>query len=149
MYDIYLLTGCHSRPNLGDILTDVPKRIFEHSPGFIGLCLSRERATRVFDRLKSVGGRGYVIPSIYREPKISGERAQSIAELALQSYQESHEVNFAPVRLMSSDPMWWKFAAVSEELIQKGIVPGTLYICVDKIDGHVWQTQEFDEFFGD
>ncbi|MBR8836511.1 MAG: hypothetical protein DSM106950_21455 [Stigonema ocellatum SAG 48.90 = DSM 106950] len=85
-----------------------------------------------------------MVPSAYRQPKVTLEMAYLIAKQVISQKQETHFSNykFEPVKFLREGAMWWEFAATSEELIQQSHIPGGIHICVDKLDGHVWTPQE-------
>lgn len=49
---------------------------------------------------------------------------------------------FGPVHYLRETDRYWVFSAGSEQLMEEGYVPGAISACVDKIDGHVWDTDE-------
>ena len=77
--------------------------------------------------------------------------AQTIAERELarvtgQSERLSH-YRFGPLRLRQENERFWTFYAGSRELVEEGGAPGGIHICVDKADGHVWTTEELEQFY--
>ena len=110
--------------------------------GFLGLSLSGDTADQILAELTLAGGRGIVVPAAYRQPKVTSSMAMPIASLVIAEIQKRVEHTFYPVEFLTEGPLWWKFGAASPELLERGIVPGAAYVCVDKLDGHVWSRQE-------
>ena len=79
---------------------------------------------------------------------ITREQAQTIAERAIaQIIQTSpHLTNFlfTPVGWQRETDFYWVFAAACPELMRQGFVPGAVFACIDKQDGHVWSDEEFE-----
>jgi hypothetical protein len=156
MYDIHLSSACHTLPDLSDLAGKYPilmdaafqARLLERVPKFLGLDMPKEDAIALWKRLESTWGRGMFVLSAYRNPKVTVEEAFPIAERAIARLQAEHcpNVEFNPVRFLSEDAMWWVFKASSEELIEQGFIPGALFALVDKLDGHVWQPNELEQF---
>ena len=157
MYDIFLSKGCRLLPDLSDLAQQVPNLaspqmaqcLLNDHPGFLGLDLSLDLARPLIKRLRYTDARalGYIAPSIYRHQvaNFTRETAYPLAERALKQKQLGYpNTHFAPVVFASEDLMWFKFCAVSEEWIAQGFSPGALFVCVDKLDGHIWQHEEFE-----
>jgi len=156
-YDIYLSMGCQTLPDFGDLAQEAPMladpallaRIFPYKrrPGFLGLDLSRSTATKVLQALKAAKACGYRVNSVYRrKPNITVEQAAPIAERAFAELKATRfsDVIFDPLEFICEDPVCWVFGAASPQWIEKGLIPGVLHVSVDKLDGHVWQPEEFD-----
>ena len=161
MYDIYLSMGCRILPDFKDllqeasILTDpaVITQILQRSPGpgFLGLDLNRQVAGTLLQLLKSTKASGYIVDAAYRKPSITIEQATAIAEHAITELQATRfsDTTFNPIHFEREQPVCWTFCAVSEQWVKKGLIPGALYVSVDKLDGHVWQPEEFDRLRGE
>ena len=54
---------------------------------------------------------------------------------------------FGAVGLRSENNRFWTFVSGSDELFEQGIVPGAVYACVDKMDGHIWTEDEIEQFY--
>lgn len=173
-YDLYLHYACHAQPELTDLLTRIPAlrtpaleeklRSYPASsagqmpqrhpprPGFLGLNLEKELARELCLRLNKepVRAQGEIILAAYREPRISREQAQKLAEQELirLRQQEFPTNDFEPVSPLREEPRWWIFVAyfkrTPEERAKRGVVIGTdgPWICVDKVDGHIWYNDE-------
>jgi len=155
-YDIYLSMGCQTLPDFGDLVQEAPvladpalhARMLQDKPrpGFLGLDLSRSTATKVLQALKAAKACGYRINSVYRrKPTITIEQAAPIAERAFAELKATRSnVIFDPLEFRGEDPVCWVFGAASPQWIEEGRIPGVLHVSVDKLDGHVWQPEEFD-----
>jgi len=132
-YDIYLLKGSTQKS------------------GFWGLNLSSNAAAELLERLELDGARGLVVASKYRQPKLTVEMAYAIAAKAISDKQAMHFPNytFEPVKLHQEAAMWWEFIAISEQLIQSGNIPGRVDVRVDKLDGHIWTSEELVQISGE
>lgn len=156
MFDIFLWTGAKSLPDLSEfaldndlksIISANSKRALEGHPRFLGLDLPLEIATDLLRRLESQKGRGLVVEAKYREPKISKEAAFLIAERhLLEIHQTIPNVTFDPVVFRRDDIMVWQFCSVSPEWIEQGRIPGALIASVDKIDGRIWDADDFGRY---
>ena len=161
LYDIYLITGCRALPDIKDLIQQVPaladsslqERLLQKrpGPGFLGLDLPHELAQTLMQRLTSQRASGYALPTTYRQsPKISIEQATPIAQhyLAEVAAKRHPGSPFGPARFLRSDPVCcWTFAAGSEALAEQGHMG--LYVSIDKLDGHVWRAEEFEQLHGE
>lgn len=157
MNDIYLFYGCPELPDLSDLASNFPEltdvavrdRMTKRSPGFLGLDLPADVAATVLQRVQTTQARGLVVSAEYRQPKISIEIALPIAERAISQLRAKHApgIAFSPVQYTRKHAMWWTFSAASDELIEQGYIPGALFASVDKLDGHIWQPEEMEQFF--
>lgn len=153
-YDLYLSSGCRTFPYLSDLAVsatvlldlDLNKLIESEQfiPGFLGLELPTNIAACFLERLKEAGGGGTIVPSAYRQPRVSIEMAYPIA---LQAIIQKQNTPFPPdafevVKFWEEGAMWWEFKGISEELIKQGYIPGCACIRVDKLDGHIWTWEE-------
>jgi hypothetical protein len=161
MYDLYLFVGSRTLPELDDLVQQVPvladpdlqKRMVQRSPGphFLRLNLPVEVAATLMQRLESRKASGYMLPSAYRHPTVSIEQAfptaaRVIAELHATKIPDH---TLGPVRLVREQPVCWTFGAASEEWIKEDRIPGLLFASIDKLDGHVWQEEEFARLSGE
>jgi hypothetical protein len=161
MYDIYLSKGCRVLPDLSGFVQQIPAfadkqlvaRLLEEEPGFLGLELPLETARPLIKLLKYSETRalGRIVPSKYRQQPatLTRETAYPLAEQTLKQEQLNYPTtSFGPIVFDSEDLMWFEFCTVSEEWIAQGMIPGALIVCVDKLDGHIWQDEEFEHLFG-
>jgi hypothetical protein len=157
MYDLYLFMGCRTLPELDDVVQTVPtltdptvqKRILQRSPGpgFLQLDLTHDVAITLLQLLKTRKANGYIIPSAYRQPGIAVGQAESIAKRVITELHATRipDHTLGPVHLVREEPVAWTFGAASEEWVKEGRIPGMLFASVDKLDGHVWQPEEFEQ----
>lgn len=114
---------------------------------FLRLNLSYELAGRLAMRLQQAGAWANRLPIEYRDPPITLQQAELLAQERLVAIKATRFPN-KPVGSVQVNPNWplwepyWLFMASSEELEAKGYIPGYISISVDKIDGHSW---DFDE----
>jgi hypothetical protein len=160
-YDVYLFIGCRTLPELDDLIQKVPaladptvqKRILQRSPGpgFLSLDLTSDVATPLLKLLKSRQANGYVVLADYRRPRITPAQAASIARCAIAELHATRipDHTLGPVHLVREEPVCWTYAAASEEWVKQGCIPGMLFASIDKLDGHVWQPEEFERLRGE
>jgi hypothetical protein len=155
MFDLYLYQGCTAPPDVNDLVDQIPAaqdpglyaKLQEWRPGgFLGLDLPEDVAHAFLLRLKRAGARGHMALSAYRDPKISVDAARSIAEQVIAQLQQAHfpSYTFDEVKYGGEGPWWWIFGAASEQLQAEGRIPGALFAYVDKLDGHVWHSEEME-----
>lgn len=142
--DIYI-DGAHAVPELRFV------KIFDKSfsyvegkiySGYIGATLPRIKGVLIVSRLKAAGIRAFNVPLVYRDANISKETAHGIALKDIEGLglQLSLGDNFRDIHT----PMYWCFSITDP----KGDLLGAR-VLVDKVDGHVWSTLEYDEFMYD
>lgn len=158
-FDIYLTSACAAVPDLsaysdGISASDqenLASRLLSACPGFLGFNLAHERAIALLKYLEYSEAResGMLVPAKYRNPDawISLDEAERLANIEME-----------PLRLKYSDaklgrlvrepshdhPLWFGFAAPSEVWISKGLIPGALFVYVDRLDGHIWREADLD-----
>lgn len=157
MYDIYLDTGCKFIPDLTDLLDTIPElgknefqqRLLSNSPKFLGLNLPIEIARKLIRRLKYTDSkaRGMIIPIKYRDnsPKLTSDDAFSIAKEAMREKQGKYpDVVFGEIvhDSIGDTLMYFTFVSSSRKWLEEGLIPGALFVHIDKIDGHVWTSEE-------
>jgi hypothetical protein len=59
------------------------------------------------------------------------------------------QYKFGDIKLKNENERFWTFSTSSDELFEQGFVPGALYVCVDKEDGHVLTDEEIESFYQD
>ena len=83
--------------------------------------------------------------------KITLQQALKIAEGELRHRVETAEelkgYDFSPVQLSRENPAFWVFSAGSPRLLEAGFIPGAIFVCVDKTDGHLWGTEAQEQYF--
>ena len=159
MYDIFLNEGCRSRPDLSELADTLPvlrsetfvTHILSRSPGFLGLSLEKEQVFQLSKILRGAGAIGNYLPVAYRTPMFSKEAALDIGERERAKLREEHpELTFYPARAERfATELWWSVSIACKEWLDDGVLPGGIILWVDKLDGHLWEDSEVDEFFRD
>jgi hypothetical protein len=76
--------------------------------------------------------------------------AQIIAEReiseTIRNAEELQGYEFGPVRFRRENERFWVFSAGSRQLFEEGYVPGAIFACIDKVDGHVWSVREQEQY---
>ncbi len=54
---------------------------------------------------------------------------------------------FGEVEVKSENERFWTFVSGSDQLFREGYVPGAVYACVDKTDGHLWSMDDVERFY--
>ena len=156
LYDLHLSSSrYHTLPDLSGLAEKVPADLQptwdnltqtlgqKLVPGFMGLSLSADLAAELLERIERAGGYGLVVPIGYRHPKITVEMAYPIAEReTVRRQAERNYKEVEPTKFCRDGVMWWEFRAGVPELIEKGYIPGSIVVWVDKLDGHFWTAVE-------
>jgi hypothetical protein len=156
MYDIFLIKGCRHPPKLAEVENRFPEmvnleivsRIATERPEFLGLDRDNiELLHQLIVALRKAGAQGFIVHSKYRttQPVLSAEKAFVIAEHYLKEAQSRDpDLTFGPLQLIGEDITCFHFSSPVREWRQQGYVPGALPVWVDKIDGHIWQDEDFE-----
>jgi len=157
-YDLYLRQGCNCLPDFRDLDHEVSfvtyptfqQWIVQQTPtvlGFLQVSLTEPVARALLQRLRSGGAVGFIIKDGYRQPKVSLANAYRLADQELTRRQEQKfpGYTFKPVAFHQERPQTWRFVCACPPLIEEGYIPGALFADVDKIDGHIWQQEEYQE----
>lgn len=160
MYDIYLPHGFLQRPELEKLKLEELYEIFPKNEieefitlertGFLGLNLPLQKAKRNLRLLIDQNVYGHIYPIRYRdeEPKFTVEMAYPIAEKAIKEKQKKYpNITFSPIEYSSTYSGLGNLTFVSsgKEWIQSGLIPGALFVSIDKLDGHIWADDEWEE----
>jgi hypothetical protein len=156
LYDLYLSEGCDTLPDLSHLAQQVPAitySVFQEwivkdlvdGLGFLHLDLTKAVAKDLLSCLQAAGASGAVVKATYRQPKLTFAEAYLIADCALEELQAKYfpDHTFKPVTYYGERHETWTFVSASQQLIAQGYIPGALFADVDKIDGHVWQQEEY------
>ena len=110
----------------------------------MGLDVSADLAIDLWNQLKASSIRSVVVPSIYREPLLTANVAFSYAKsIVEQKKNQDPSDKFGELYYAGEEIMWYTFRIFSEKLSTEKRSPGSWYINIDKIDGHLWKgTQE-------
>ena len=160
-HDIFLFRGSSHKLDLSIFAEDIPivisnsfiEKITQKKPEFLGLDISFEKAESLYRYIKSLDSliRGVILPIKYRneKPKISLEDARKIAEDALPKVLARFpDVNFEPMSCNGEEFIWYVFYCSAPQWQDEGIIPGAVFINVDRWDVHIWTYQELDELYG-
>ena len=123
------------------------------SPGYLGLNLPLEIAKKLTWQLKYTKAKAacQIIPIQYRdnEPKYTVKTAYPIAEKELKNLQATKYPGLHFSKLVYgaiySTIMYIAFVSSVKEWQDKDLIPGALFINVDRLDGHLWAEGEGDE----
>ncbi len=158
-YDVYLIRGANKLPDLTDLMSEAPclqepalqQRLLQHATNVLNVELPKKGAIHLLQLLQEEDAKGSLLPTAYRRPKISVEQALPLAEQAITKLQETRQPGdtLGPVHFLREYPTCWTFGVVSEQLIKNGVIPGMFHASVDKLDGHIWQPEEFDRLAGE
>lgn len=107
--------------------------------GYLGFELKRLKAVSIVVFLRNNGVRCLNIPVRYKSDLISRAEARLHAEKYLGGNGTLIEGGMSAV-----DPMFWHFS-----FSQPGMDEGGGNLVVDALDGHIWDSDELEEFFYD
>ncbi|WP_017327082.1 hypothetical protein [Synechococcus sp. PCC 7336] len=141
MYDIYLIKFPESDYESSDLdLQCKPENI----PCFLELNMPAEAVADIEEMISLGGGKGIIVKSDYRSPKLSLSEVFSIANIHLnrQAKKNFPSYSFRAIQCIRSEPMYWLFGSFSEQLIHEGHNPGGVTVAIDKLDGHIWTEEE-------
>jgi hypothetical protein len=83
--------------------------------------------------------------------KLNLEIAKQIAEREIEERRAASAIfsrfPFTPVEVDEETERFWVFVAGAEELFDEGVIPNAIYVCVDKLDGHIWSREEQEQFY--
>ncbi len=162
-YDVYLTMGCRSLPHIeagssGErFLTDpsLQERLLTPFPGLLGISATLGEAADVLRRCTAVEDRTYLdvmskglsmlVPVAYREPTISREEAIQISK---EHARRLHpEESWNGKRAVNERQLYWQIrltASPSEGAATDR--PRAIGVNVDKLDGHIWEVDEEEEY---
>lgn len=156
MYDIYLTWECSTLPSLTDLAETIPhigdpfwqQRLLtftSETRGFLGLDLPETQAHTLLQRIQDAQGDAMIVDAAYRRPLVSQRDATGLALDAIFDLRDAHfpSYHFHPLAFHSEKAMTWTFFAASDQLMAAGHIPGGLFADIDKLDGHIWQAEEF------
>jgi len=110
--------------------------------GRVHLALPADGARAVLAMVRACGASAYLVSVAYRETLISLEQARA---LAATRHSEMVEAGMRLGDLDSGvdDVEWWTFSADDLEALERDLIPGRVWISIDKLDGHVRTPGEF------
>jgi hypothetical protein len=157
MFDIYSHYGYSSNHDFSYLVNLIPDLNIEKTipllmtdkQAFLGLSLSLDIAKHVLKFLNDLEPKrshGRIIPIRYRDekPKFTPETAYPIAENEMKKRQSKYpQITFGP---LTYGLECFAFFSAGKEWQESGVIPGALFLNVDKLDGHVWEDHEGNEF---
>jgi hypothetical protein len=154
LFDIYLPYPHSAIPLtvFSDLITDedikkVNAQTISKKACFLELNLSLEVASTFYKRLRNYTIMVEIVPSEYRQPKITIEMARPIANKAIKAKYARLFPNFhhyERAEFYCDEPMFYTFSSQSDEFHAIGrFEPDALFALVDKVDGHVWAELEY------
>ena len=114
--------------------------------GFVGVDLPLRDAQKVAKLLRDAGGAALVLPCRYRNAAISMDAARRIAKKRLSDLEVEQGNVFGPLEDGQEQWMWWRFYADHIPSIAEGREPGCIYIDIDKLDGHLKDENDSEEY---
>jgi len=97
-------------------------------------------------QVRAAGGNGLVVPTRYRDWRVSRDQAQALALQAFRSIRESTSDIFSDLSEPEDEGACWIFSAENYTAQERGVIPGARSIRVDKLDGHIWSQSEAAAF---
>lgn len=147
-YDIHLSRNTNVNSDLQRLIQKLAEDEGVHtltlekvdSPTFLGLDLSAELAITLWKQLKANEVKSIIVPSMYREPLLTVDDALSYAKsIVEQKKKQDPSDEFGELYYVLEDIMWHTFRVFSEKMRVEKRSPGSFYINIDKIDGHLWK----------
>ncbi|MCC7118991.1 MAG: hypothetical protein IT310_10740 [Anaerolineales bacterium] len=150
MFDIYLFKGCIQSPEsilLGEKIT---QKTMRSVPEYLGLNISLLEAKRMLVSLKNMKATGTIVPTKYRDATLlfDFDEAFVVANSFFATEKMKYPgVFFFEAKYVSaySSLMYYTFFSASKEWLAAGLIPGALFVNIDKIDGHIWTDSEKKE----
>src|SRR5262245_60405892 len=119
-YDIYIVNPARSIP-LGLKLPFPRHAISRRGKVLVGLPL--ESAREAVRSVRGCGANAYLVSVRYREPLVSIEQAQRIADVWHRGLIESGR-RLAELSDGMDDVLWWTFCADDLDALDAGLIPG-------------------------
>ena len=92
------------------------------------------------------GGRGVLASVRYRHPGISPEEGRARAREEVEQRRLPRQ-DYDPVEFVRDEGAYWLYRAVRREpLVEPQRIPGTMYLYIDKVDGHVGALKDVEEW---
>lgn len=111
--------------------------------GYVGVELPRLRAVAIVSKIRSRGIPALNVPLRYKTGIISLERGREVASEYAKSMRFGASSGNGPMDRHT--PLYWCFSVTSME--EDDRAGGR--ILVDRCDGHVWSTEELDDYMYD
>jgi hypothetical protein len=154
VYDLWLTKGISDdciteelKQEFPDIVTvQFLQRLQNFSPGFLDLNIPLVKAKHLLASITRCRARGLVILADYRSPKLSLEEALKIAKDFIAGYKNRAIPKYTVLEtdFLREHAMWWTFGASVVEFVDANKIPSALLVSIDKLDGHIWQSEEME-----
>ena len=83
--------------------------------------------------------------------KITLQQAHNVAKREvrriIQNAEELIGYDFKSIELNRENPAFWVFSSGSPKLQEDGFISGAIFVCVDKLDGHIWGIEAQEQYF--
>jgi len=158
MFDVYIYRGSTTHYSLRGLHIISPElnidliadKLAHGKTGFLNLDVPLEIAKDVLRFLIQLENRrvsGRIISIRYRDEKhkFTPETAFPIAENEMKKRQLKYpQITFGPITYGKaySKLECFAFFSAGKEWQDSGIIPGALFVNVDKLDGHIWKDHE-------
>ncbi len=76
--------------------------------------------------------------------KFNAEQIAQIEALRLASTPNRKKREYNQIEFLKETENAYVFFAACPNLISQDVAPGGIVVYIDKIDGHIWQTNEFE-----
>jgi len=148
LFDIEVVRPCSRDPEemASALLDKHGKGKAWKSVGLIGVELALHDAQELAKLLRNAGGSVLVLPCRYRHPTVPMSAARRTAERRLEELKLEHGNVFGPLEDGQEQWMWWRFYADHIPSQREGREPGCIYIDIDKLDGHVKNEKDAEEY---
>ncbi len=152
LYDVYLFPVARTTRPIA--LEPALEASLRDLPAWLGISRTWQECRAVYGTFYRAGYRGWIAECEYREPAISPEEGLAIAEGALETIrnyfvnEEGFDPRFSALEIDRSPENCikaWVFAARSQELQDRGYIPGVEYVYVDKLSGRIIEEAELYE----
>jgi len=143
LYDICMTSACKSQPNVrGATLVQTVMQ----PPKHLSIGVPLDVARRYLHEIQNAGGYGMLVPLHYRSSKLTVDDGLEHAEQAFALRRVSGQ-KYNAVELVRDEGAYWIFRATRQEpFVEPDRIPGTLYLYIDKVDGHVLTLEEIDRW---
>lgn len=145
LYDIFVVTACGHLPAL-------PARADDHTAescmqgGLMQIGLPLREIRSCLKAVREAGGNGLIVPARYRNPHLRRDEARALALAWLEEIRKGTADEFGELSEGRDEFLWWVFSADNLRAQAVGLIPGAVFIAIDKLDGHVRTLKEYQEW---